>query len=145
MAHDVNTSLFLRCHLTNRWFVLEVNTFRTRLNPSQPGKLFMKKKTEPSGVLVSANPAQPGPRADALLQILVETVKDYAIILLDTTGHVLTWNAAAQRLEGWSANEIIGQHFSKFYPPEDVQRGKTETELRVAEQEGRFEDEGWCV
>src|SRR5690349_21157463 len=105
----------------------------------------MKKKTEPPGVVVSANPAKPGQNADALLRILVETVKDYAIIILDPTGHVLTWNAAAQRLKGWSANEIIGQHFSKFYPPEDLQKGKTEMELRIAEQEGRFEDEGWRV
>lgn len=80
-----------------------------------------------------------------MLQMLVDSIRDYAIILLDTEGRVLTWNAAAQRLKGWTAEEIIGQHFSRFYPPEDKEKGKTELELRVAAQEGRFEDEGWRV
>jgi anti-anti-sigma factor len=80
-----------------------------------------------------------------LLQLLVDTVRDYAIILLDPEGKVLTWNAAAQRLKGWTAEEIIGQHFSRFYPQEDIQAGKTETELIAAAQDGRFEDEGWRV
>jgi rsbT co-antagonist protein RsbR len=80
-----------------------------------------------------------------LLQLLVDTVRDYAIIFLDPEGRVLTWNSAAQRLKGWTADEIIGQHFSRFYPQEDLQRGKTELELRVAVEEGRFEDEGWRV
>src|SRR5437588_6187756 len=106
---------------------------------------MMKKKTAPAGVTVPDASAPPKPNADTLLRLLVDSVKDYAIILLDPTGHVLTWNAAAQRLKGWTAEEIIGQHFSKFYPPEDVQQGKTEMELKVAEQEGRFEDEGWRV
>jgi PAS domain S-box-containing protein len=78
-----------------------------------------------------------------LLQLLVDNIRDYAIIFLDPEGHVLTWNTAAQRLKGWTSEEIIGQHFSRFYPSEDLQRGKTEMELRVAAQEGRFEDEGW--
>jgi rsbT co-antagonist protein RsbR len=80
-----------------------------------------------------------------LLHLLVETVRDYAIIFLDPAGRVLSWNAAAQRLKGWTADEIIGQHFSRFYPAEDLQRGKTEMELKVAAEEGRFEDEGWRV
>jgi PAS domain S-box-containing protein len=78
-----------------------------------------------------------------LTRTLVENVKDYAIILLDQEGKVLTWNAGAERLKGWKAHEIIGQHFSKFYPPEDVAKGKTELELKTAAEEGRFEDEGW--
>lgn len=81
----------------------------------------------------------------AMLEFLVSSIKDYAIILLDPDGQVLTWNPAAERLKGWTANEIVGQHFSRFYLPEDVSKGKTEMELRVAEQEGRFEDEGWRV
>ena len=80
-----------------------------------------------------------------LLQTLLENLKDYAIILLDTNGNVLTWNSGAERLKGWKASEIIGQHFSRFYPPEDIAKGKTEMELRAAAQEGRFEDEGWRV
>lgn len=80
-----------------------------------------------------------------LLQMLVDGAKDYAIILLDPKGHILTWNAAAQRLKGWTAEEIVGQHFSRFYPDEDIRNGKTEMELRVAADEGRFEDLGWRV
>ncbi len=80
-----------------------------------------------------------------LLQLLVDNMTDYAITMLDPQGTVLTWSAAAERLKGWKAGEIIGQHFSRFYPPEDVARGKTEDELRVAAKEGRFEDEGWRV
>jgi PAS domain S-box-containing protein len=80
-----------------------------------------------------------------LLQMLVESLRDYAIIMLDSQGKVISWNPAAGRLKGWRAEEIIGQHFSKFYPTEDVANGKTEMELRVAAQEGRFEDEGWRV
>jgi PAS domain S-box-containing protein len=80
-----------------------------------------------------------------LLRLLVANLRDYAIIMLDPNGTVLTWNSAAEHLKGWKATEIIGQHFSRFYPAEDVQRGKTESELRVAAQDGRFEDEGWRV
>ena len=89
-------------------------------------------------------PEQDALRGD-LLQLLVEHVKDYAIILLDTEGRVLTWNGGAERLKGWTAEEIIGQHFSRFYPPEDIEKGKTQMELEVAAKEGRFEDEGWRV
>jgi PAS domain S-box-containing protein len=80
-----------------------------------------------------------------LLQLLVENISDYAIIMLDPRGNVVSWSAAAERLKGWKAEEIIGQHFSRFYPPEDVAAGKTENELRVAAREGRIEDEGWRV
>src|SRR6266850_921796 len=80
-----------------------------------------------------------------MLQLLVDSVKDYAIIMLDTEGRVLTWNPTAQRLKGWKADEIIGQNFSRFYPAEDIEKGKTQMELKVAEREGRFEDEGWRV
>jgi len=80
-----------------------------------------------------------------LLQLLVDSIKDYAIIMLDPHGTVISWNPAAERLKGWSAEEIIGQHFSRFYPPEDVEQGKTDMELRMAAQDGRFEDEGWRV
>jgi PAS domain S-box-containing protein len=76
---------------------------------------------------------------------LVESIKDYAILILDPTGKVTNWTPAAEKIKGYRAEEIIGQHFSIFYPPEDVQRGKPETELRVAAAEGRFEDEGWRV
>ena len=76
-------------------------------------------------------------------RLLVESVKDYAIFLLDAQGHVSSWNEGAQRIKGYSAEEIIGQHFSRFYRPEDA--AKCEMELKVAAREGRFEDEGWRV
>jgi rsbT co-antagonist protein RsbR len=82
---------------------------------------------------------------DDMIRLLVDSVRDYAIILLDPEGRVVRWNAPAERLKGWKAEEIIGQHFSRFYPPEDVARGKTTMELKVAAEEGRFEDEGWRV
>jgi PAS domain S-box-containing protein len=76
---------------------------------------------------------------------LVESIKDYAILILDPAGKVTTWTPAAERIKGYKAEEIVGKHVSVFYPPEEVQRGKPETELRVAAAEGRFEDEGWRV
>jgi PAS domain S-box-containing protein len=76
-------------------------------------------------------------------RLLVESVKEYAIFMLDPEGRVATWNAGAQRINGYLASEIIGQHFSRFYPVEDVRAGKCEMELRGAIQDGRFEDEGW--
>ncbi len=78
-------------------------------------------------------------------RLMVEQVKDYAIFLLDPEGRVATWNEGARRLKGYSAREIIGQHFSKFYPGEAVERGWPEEELRRAAAEGRIEDEGWRV
>ncbi len=89
--------------------------------------------------------AKPPAAGIDLARLLVNTVEDYAIIVLDPTGHVLTWNPGAERLKGYRAEEIIGEHFSRFYPPEDVQRGKPEQELRAALTEGRFEDIGWRV
>jgi PAS domain S-box-containing protein len=97
-----------------------------------------------------AEPAQPravtgGPHSDTLYRRLVETVSDYAILVLDPEGHVTSWNAGAERIKGYTADEIIGRHFSHFYPQEAVDRGWPEEELRRATEEGRFEDEGWRV
>jgi hypothetical protein len=76
---------------------------------------------------------------------MVEGVKDYAIFLLDPTGRVTTWNEGAERINGYRAKEIIGQHFSKFYPPEDIAAHKTERELEIASRAGKYEEEGWRV
>jgi PAS domain S-box-containing protein len=78
-----------------------------------------------------------------LYRLLVDSVQDYAIFALDATGHILTWNAGAQRLKGYTPQEAIGKHFSVFYAPESVRSGFPAFELREAEREGRFEDEGW--
>ncbi|GAB2833971.1 PAS domain-containing sensor histidine kinase [Lentzea nigeriaca] len=82
-------------------------------------------------------------RESDLFRLLVLGVRDYGIFMLDPGGHIVSWNAGAERIEGYSAEEIIGRHFSTFYPPEDVQAGKPEWELRVAKAEGTLEDEGW--
>jgi PAS domain S-box-containing protein len=74
-------------------------------------------------------------------RLLVAGVKDYAIFMLDPEGRIVTWNAGAQQIKGYTEQEIIGQHFSVFYPPED--RDRAATELRVAIAEGRYEEEGW--
>jgi hypothetical protein len=79
------------------------------------------------------------------LRLLITSVKDYAIFILDPKGHVATWNTGAERLKGYKAEEIIGQHFSRFYPEEDVRAGKCAFELETAEREGRFEDLGWRI
>src|SRR6201996_6677163 len=78
-------------------------------------------------------------------RLLVESVRDYAIFMLDPHGYVLTWNAGAERFKGYRAEEIIGQHFSRFYPPEALSRGLPAHELEVASDVGSFEDEGWRV
>ena len=80
-----------------------------------------------------------------LFRMLVENVRDYAIILVDLDGRVLTWSPAAERLKGYTAEEIVGQPFARFYPEEDVRRGKPQAELEAAAKSGRFEDEGWRV
>jgi PAS domain S-box-containing protein len=94
----------------------------------------------------SPDPAEEnGPRIVDPFRVLVESVRDYAIFMLDETGHVTTWNTGAARINGYTAQEIIGKHFSVFYPAAAVQRGHPEYELRVASAEGRFEEEGWRV
>ncbi|HEY1549385.1 MAG TPA: ATP-binding protein [Kofleriaceae bacterium] len=80
---------------------------------------------------------------DDMLRLLVSTVRDYAIFMLDPTGHVATWNTGAERIKGYAASEITGRHFSAFYPAEDIRAGKCEYELEIATRDGRFEDEGW--
>jgi PAS domain S-box-containing protein len=78
-------------------------------------------------------------------QLLLGAVKDYAIYLLDAEGHVATWNTGAELFKGYTADEIIGQHFSTFYTEEDRAEGLPERALRTSAQEGRFEAEGWRV
>ena len=75
-------------------------------------------------------------------RLLVDGTKDHAICMLDPTGRVASWNPGAERITRFLAEEIVGQHFSRFYPDEDVRAGKPEQDLRVAAAEGRYEDEG---
>src|ERR1044071_7599924 len=85
------------------------------------------------------------PESAGLYQLLVESVQDYAIFALDPQGYILSWNTGAKRLKGYTHDEIVGCHFSIFYPPADLAAGKPAWELEVAAREGRLEDEGWRV
>ncbi|MEG3089551.1 hybrid sensor histidine kinase/response regulator [Sphingomonas sp. PB4P5] len=78
-------------------------------------------------------------------RLLVQGVKDYAIYMLDATGHVTNWNPGAQAIKGYSADEIVGRHFSTFYTEEDRQAGEPERALRVALEAGKYEVEAWRV
>jgi PAS domain S-box-containing protein len=81
--------------------------------------------------------------ADEQFRLLVHSVTDYAIFLLDTAGHVVSWNAGAERIKGYAASEILGRHFSIFYPIDDRAAGQADAALQRAEREGRCEHEGW--
>lgn len=82
---------------------------------------------------------------EEIYQLLIEGVQDYAIFMLDTRGNVATWNAGAENIKGYKAEEIIGKHFSVFYPREAVERQYPQFELIQAKADGKFEDEGWRV
>jgi PAS domain S-box-containing protein len=93
----------------------------------------------------NGNKGEPATQSNEVFRLLVESVKDYAIFVLDPEGHILTWNVGATGIKGYSKEEIVGQHFSKFYLPEAVESGWPARELALAEKEGRFCDEGWRV
>lgn len=93
---------------------------------------------------VPADPAFPAAVEDRY-RLLVEAVMDYAIYLLDAEGHVSSWNKGAERFKGYSAQEIMGAHFSRFYTDEDQAAGLPRVALETARREGRFEAEGWRV
>jgi PAS domain S-box-containing protein len=76
-------------------------------------------------------------------RLLVEGTRDYAIFMLDTTGHIVSWNAGAERIKGYTHDEIIGRHFSTFYTEEDLADGKPARELKIAVATGKYEEEGW--
>src|SRR5688572_7686434 len=102
-----------------------------------------RKLTSPERAVDPDTRAQPQ-RSD-LFRLLVEEATEYALFVLDTEGRVATWNKGAERLKGYTPEEIIGKHFSTFYPPEAVATGWPDQELEAAKREGRFEDEGWRV
>ncbi|MBD2470653.1 PAS domain-containing protein [Nostoc sp. FACHB-145] len=82
-------------------------------------------------------------QSEESFRLLVESVQDYAIFMLNPDGYIVSWNIGAERIKGYHSEEIIGQHFSCFYPPEDIEQGKPQQELKVAQNCGRVEDEGW--
>ncbi|MDF0544173.1 PAS domain S-box protein [Sphingobium sp. H39-3-25] len=83
--------------------------------------------------------------AEAKFKLLVDAVMDYALYMLDPEGRITTWNSGAQKAKGYTAAEIVGQHFSCFFTPEDRDLGLPQRALRIAAQEGRFEAEGWRI
>jgi PAS domain S-box-containing protein len=110
----------------------------------QTATLDHKQLTTGSSTARESGPP-PSPHATELYRLLIERVTDYAIFALDTGGHIVSWNPGAQRLKGYLAHEIIGKHFSTFYPEVDKRAGKPEWELEVVERDGRIEDEGWRI
>src|SRR5262245_19649542 len=101
---------------------------------------------EPDSPCPPGTSPEPGSRpGEHHFKLLVESVADYAIFLLDPQGHVATWNLGAERIKGYRADEIVGQSFERFYPPEAIARRWPAQELELASRLGRFEDEGWRV
>src|SRR4051812_43160409 len=96
-------------------------------------------------LMPNQTPPLPGHNPTDRFRLLVDAVQDYGIFMLDPTGKVMSWNTGAQRLKQYQADEIIGRHFSTFYPPEAVAAGWPAEELRRAEKDGRFEEEGWRI
>jgi PAS domain S-box-containing protein len=84
-------------------------------------------------------------QSEERFRLLVDGVKDYAIFMLDPDGIITSWNPGAQSIKGYAASEIIGRHFSTFYPAEAIGRNWPENELQIAREQGRFEEEGWRV
>jgi PAS domain S-box-containing protein len=95
--------------------------------------------------LVRELAAEDARHSDRIFQLLVQSVKDYAIFLLDPEGRVSSWNDGAERIKGYSIDEILGQHFSIFYPSDAIAARKPHQELKIAVREGRFEEEGWRI
>ena len=118
---------------------------RRRTETSSPGD-ESDRSERPFNLVAASREQGPGGIAHEtgeLHRLLVESVQDYAIFALDPNGYILSWNAGAQRFKGYTADEIIGKHFSIFYPQERIATGFPEYELREAARTGRFEDEGW--
>ncbi len=84
-------------------------------------------------------------KANVIFDYLVEGVADYALYMLDLDGVVTSWNIGGQRIKGYAPHEIIGQHFSRFYTEADRANGKPLRALRIAREQGRYEEEGWRV
>jgi PAS domain S-box-containing protein len=100
---------------------------------------------EPSRETASATLGESLRQSEERFRLLIENVRDYAIFLLDTEGRVLTWNPGAERIKGYKPHDIIGRHFSTFYPADAIDRQWPQFELKMAAQNGRFEDENWRV
>ena len=145
---------------TDYFFLPPVNNFSGLSVESIPLALYMLEGLVINGVVVAlrharqraeASTREARSRQERLRQseerfrLLVEGVRDYAILMLDPKGYVTTWNKGAQRTMGYEGEEVIGEHFSLFYTEEDAEHNYPEQKLRVAAAEGRYEEEGWRV
>ena len=78
-------------------------------------------------------------------QLIIETIQDYALIMLDAHGHIVSWNIGAERITGYQASEIVGRHFASFHVPPEIETRRPESILQLALAHGRFTEEGWRV
>ncbi|MBV9086301.1 MAG: PAS domain S-box protein, partial [Acidobacteriaceae bacterium] len=95
--------------------------------------------------VLSSQPSLVALQSPEVFRTLVDTVADYAIFLLDPAGYIGSWNTGAERMKGYTREEVVGKHFSIFYIPSDLAADKPAHELRIAGEVGRYEDEGWRV
>ena len=113
-------------------------------NPRENDLTLIERATQMARIAIEGEQIRKALRAsEQRFRLMVEGVKDYAIVMLDTDGHVTSWNAGAERIKGYREKEILGQHFSRFYPPDEVAQGKPEEILALATATGRVEHEGW--
>ncbi|MDB6025418.1 MAG: histidine kinase [Verrucomicrobiales bacterium] len=105
----------------------------------------LPKKASPASFPAVGNASAPLVESSEIFRLLVAQVKDYAIFMLSPEGRVLSWNEGARRIKGYEPGEIIGKHFSTFYPQQDKENDKPQFELRMAKDMGRYEEEGWRV
>ena len=116
---------------------------KAKKRPASPPPKSASTPSEGTPIIPIANTglAEAIKHGDRIYQLMVEAVRDYAIFMLDPNGHVASWNRGAERIKGYTADEIIGQHFSVFYPRSAVETGHPQYELEVAARVGRFEEE----
>ncbi|HEX9284994.1 MAG TPA: PAS domain-containing sensor histidine kinase, partial [Nitrospirales bacterium] len=98
-----------------------------------------------SGIMRDMTGQKVAQQHDESFRLLIESVRDYAIFMITPQGLIDSWNAGAERMKGYRAEEILGQHFSRFYPPDEIQAGKPQTALHAALAKGRWEEAGWRV
>jgi two-component system CheB/CheR fusion protein len=125
---------------SKRWFVARINRIVSHEGASTTLSVLVREITPRKQAEIALQ------QSEERFRLLVEGVRDYAIFALDTEGRVASWNSGAERIKGYRREEIMGKHFSVFYPPEDIAAGKPEKDLQVAAAEGRLEDVGsWRV